>query len=526
MVLNSYLSIWEENPSEVYKIMESLPCNNGKELSYFLSSNTETLIQMISQLTIIGINSYTVILFGASNKTDFLETLKKGQLLTPEAFPGFIKIFAAMIDKKSYVKTEITTNKKNGEKLKLLVTSYIPGQGNGNMLISMMDITKIKDREDFVRDSIIMASEQRKRSEVLQSILLTLTYSLNREKILNAILLEAKKIVPYSTANIRLLQNKKLNVVASVGYENFEAADFIKQSSISTKEFGDAEKYLDTGTINIIADTNVDPGWKVFPETSFIRGYIGIPFKWKGEISGLLSLDSDKTGTFLESDIEKLEPFAHAVTVALQSSHLFETIKIELEKRKQIELSIKKSLGEKEILLKEIHHRVKNHLTLIMSLINLQSDMLSNNINPNIFEGLKQRIYTISLVHERLYNSKNLSSIELKSYLIDLTSSIRTLSLFKEGIEFKMNMKDDIEIKSDTLIPLALLLNELIINSVKYAFPNEPGIISIDVSEEDGDYEIVFKDNGIGIPEDREQSSSQMGLFLVESLVAQIDGSV
>ncbi len=522
----SYLSIWEEDPSEVYRIMEKLPCNSGKELSEYLFNNVQIIIQMVTQLKIIEINSYTVKLFGALSKTDFLEKLKKGQILTPEAFPGFIDIFVAMLEKKINCKTEIDTYSLDGKKLKFLVTAYIPGTGKGNILISMMDISKRIEKEDILSSSISNATKQRKRSEVLQKILLTLTSSFEREKILNTILMEAKKIVPYSTANIRLLNSNSLKVVTSVGYDIFGAEDFIVNHSVSIKDFGDVENYLNNGKINIIEDTHKYHRWSVFPATSFIRGYIGIPFKWKGVYSGLLSLESDKTGTFSESDIEKLEPFAHALTVALQSSHLFETTKKELEKRKQIEASIKKSLGEKEILLREIHHRVKNNLALVMSLINLQSDMVSSEINPIIFENLKQRVYTISLVHEMLYNSENLLSINLKSYIIDLTSSIKGSSLFQEGIKIQISMRDNIEIEADTLVPLALMMNELIINSVKHAFPEKSGIISIIVNTEKDKYKIRVKDNGIGFPDNKKESSSLLGMDLVESMAAQLKGSV
>jgi len=102
----------------------------------------------------------------------------------------------------------------------------------------------------------------------------------------------------------------------------------------------------------------------------------------------------------------------------------------------------------------------------------------------------------------------------------------RSSSIFREEIEFRMDIADDLEIETDILVPLALLLNELIINSVKYAFPDEPGIISITVSDDLKNHKIIFKDNGIGFPENRVTSSAQLGLDLVESLAAQIGGSV
>ena len=522
----SYISLWEEDASGVYKILESLPCSTGDELSEYLSGRPEIIKQLIHQLKIVDINDYTVQLFEAESKAELLELLARDRMLTEDPFPGFIKIFAAMMDGRLHCRHEVTTYTSKGTRLDLLMTVYLPGKGNGNILISMMDITKRKHNEDALTHTIEQAGEQKRRTEVLQNILLTLTSSLDKEKILNAILREVRKIISYSSANIRLLENKDLCVAATVGYNDFGAEEFMKNSSIKTDKLGDAAKFLESRKIQIIPDTRTYPNWNIFPETSYILGYIGIPIEWNDRTIGLLSLDSNKTDAFTLADIEKLKPFAHAASAALQNSYLFELTKDEIKKREEIEASIKKSLGEKEILLREIHHRVKNNLSLIMSLINLQSSMLSRNIDPYIFEDLKQRVYTISLVHERLYDSKNLSSVDLKSFLIDLTESIRTSSVFKEGIEFRIKIEEAVEIEADTLVPLALLLNELIINSVKYAFPDKPGIISITVSNETGNYKIIFRDNGIGLPEDRNKSSSHLGLFLVESLAEQIGGSI
>jgi len=396
----------------------------------------------------------------------------------------------------------------------------------GNIIISMIDISERKQQEETLKLNIKEAIKQNQKNKVLQSLLLTLTSSLDKEEILKFILKETKQIVTYSSANIRLLENGSLRVVAEEGYDNYGAGEFIRNSRVLIEQLGGAENFIPKGVVRIIPDTRKDSGWTEFPQTSFILGYIGIPIIWNNETIGLLSLDSDKINTFTQSDAEDLVPFVNAAAVALHSSHLFELAKKEIKKRETTEISIKKSLNEKEILLREIHHRVKNNLSLIMSLINLQSNMLPGNIDPLIFEDLKQRVYTISLVHERLYNSKNLSSVDLESYLIDLTESVRSSSIFKKGIMFDIKIEDKVKIEGDVLVPLALLLNELIVNSVKYAFPKKTGIISILVIDTGKDHKIICRDNGIGIPENREPSQSELGLFLVESLVSQINGSV
>ena len=521
----SHISLWEEDVSGAYKILESLPCSTGRELLEYLSSHPDTTGDLIRQLKIVNINDYSIQLFEAESRDELLEFLTSDKILTQAPSPGFLKILTAMKDGDYNCRHEITTYTISGKELNLLMTAYLPGRGNGNILISMMDITKRKHNEDALTHTIEQAEEQKRRTEVLQNILLTLTSSLDKEEILHAILREAKKVIPYSCANIRLLENGYLRVAAAVGYDNYGAGEFIRNSSVKVRKLWGAAESIKNRRIYIIPDTRTYPGWVVFPETSFILGYIGVPIERNDSPMGLLSLASDKTDAFTHTDSEKLEPFAHAVSAALQSSNLFELAKDEVRKRKETEASIKKSLGEKEILLREIHHRVKNNLSLIMSLINLQSGMLPLNIDPFIFEDLKQRVYTISLVHERLYSSNNLSSVDLESFLFDLTGSVRSSSVFKEGIEFRIEIEKAVEIEADTLVPLALLLNELIINSVKYAFPDEPGMISITVIDDMRNHKIIFKDNGIGIPENRKPSSSQLGLDLVEPLAAQIGGS-
>lgn len=520
----SYLAIWEEDVSGVYQILDSLPCKSGKELSNYLSVHTDITAKLIRRIKVIQINDYTFKMFDTKSKKELLSSLNR--IIRTESYAGFNEIFVAMKDKLPNCRHETTAFSINGRKLDLLFTAYLPGRERGNILITMMDITKRKYNENELAQTIEKAEGQKRRTEVLQNILFTLTSSLDKENILKAILQEVKKIIPYSCANIRLLENGCLTVAVEEGYDNFGVGEYIMNSTIAIEKLKETQKYIHEGKIRIIPDTRDDPEWTVFPETSFILGYIGIPIRWNNKTIGLLSLASDKTDTFTHEEADKLEPFANVAAVALNSSQLFELAKDEVIKRKNIETSIKKSLVEKEILLREIHHRVKNNLSLIMSLINIQRGMLPDNIDPHIFQDLKQRVYTISLVHEKLYSSNNLSSVDLKTYLIGLTESIKLSPVFKKGIEFKIEIKEDIEIEADTLVPLALLLNELIVNSVKYAFPDKTGIINITVRNYLGNYKIIFRDNGIGLPKNRVTSSAQLGLDLVEILTAQIKGSI
>ncbi len=201
----------------------------------------------------------------------------------------------------------------------------------------------------------------------------------------------------------------------------------------------------------------------------------------------------------------------------------FKTIKnknliIENEK-----LLAKKSLAEKEIMLREIHHRVKNNLQLVMSLLYVQSK--EKGIKMDDFIEISQsRILSMSLIHENLYNSGDLSKVDFKEYLHKLTHSIiDSNGNSAQNIQIQIDM-EDLQFDIQTAIPLGLIINELISNAYKHAFVNRSeGIINVAMKQNEDDYEIVVKDNGVGMTE-KEISKKTLGQELVKQLVNQIDG--
>ncbi len=184
---------------------------------------------------------------------------------------------------------------------------------------------------------------------------------------------------------------------------------------------------------------------------------------------------------------------------------------------------------EKEFLLKEIHHRVKNNLGIVSSLLDLQADKIQD---PNIVSAIEEsrnRVYSMSMIHQKLYQGKNLSSISMKEYLIDLCKHILD-SFGEEGrIEFGYDL-EDMELDVDSAIPVGLIVNELLTNSFKHAFPNHrKGNINVTckhISEERILLEVA--DNGIGIEESEKKDSkgSGFGTQLIDLLIQQLDGSI
>lgn len=193
--------------------------------------------------------------------------------------------------------------------------------------------------------------------------------------------------------------------------------------------------------------------------------------------------------------------------------------------RKQRDL-LESSLKEKETLIKEIHHRVKNNLQIISGLFEKQALKTQDETAKKLMKEGQDRIFSIALVHQNLYQNENLSSIEIKPYLEMLLKNIeKTQKPSNQEIELKFKI-DDTSIDIDTAIPLGLILNELITNCYKYAFKNRPqGWIQIVFRPYQQGYLLQVEDNGQGIPLNFDLTKSKsLGLSLVRGLVRQLDG--
>lgn len=195
--------------------------------------------------------------------------------------------------------------------------------------------------------------------------------------------------------------------------------------------------------------------------------------------------------------------------------------------RKQKEQAIGAALKEKETLLKEVYHRVKNNLQVITSLLNLQQRSLPEGLARTALKESTNRVRSMALVHEKLYQSGNLASIDLRDYIVDLCRRLGVAAGVDErGITVSC-VVEPIEIGLDTAVPLGLLLNELISNSLKHGFPADAGgEVQIRVVRQGATMvSLTVADNGVGLPAERDRASStSLGMKLVETLSRQLDG--
>ncbi|MDP2796728.1 MAG: PAS domain S-box protein [Methanoregula sp.] len=200
----------------------------------------------------------------------------------------------------------------------------------------------------------------------------------------------------------------------------------------------------------------------------------------------------------------------------------------EIDIRFNAEKQLSKNLNEKDVLLREVHHRVKNNLQIIISLLNLQSRYITDDTTLFAFRESQNRVRAMALVHEKLYQSTDLATIDLDNYLRFLGDNLfQFMGMRGKGITLTMDIRD-ISLAIDTAIPVGLIINELISNSLKYAFPEgRKGEISFTIHRQEHTLTILFKDNGVGIPEDFDwRDAMSLGLRLVCSLVDQLDGTI
>lgn len=198
--------------------------------------------------------------------------------------------------------------------------------------------------------------------------------------------------------------------------------------------------------------------------------------------------------------------------------------------RKKAEDKFKKSLEEKELLLRELHHRVKNNMQVISSLLRLQSQTITNKESIEIFRECQDRVRSMSLLHEKFYRSRDLLNIDFAEYVRELAEGLaRSYGVDSNKIATKTNIKD-VSLGIDLAIPCGLLINELISNSLKHAFPKgASGEIKVSLqSGGKGQIELTVCDNGIGIPKELDfRETKSLGLQLVTTLVEdQLEGKI
>lgn len=247
------------------------------------------------------------------------------------------------------------------------------------------------------------------------------------------------------------------------------------------------------------------------------------------ELALSIARDISERKTIEQERLGITETLANLVkerTIDLERSNVL--LEEEIQVRQEAEKKIQASLAEKEVLLREVHHRVKNNLQIIVSLLSLQSRYVEDKKTLDALKESQNRVKAMAIIHEKLYKSEDVSSIDMGSYTDMLT---RHLFQFYGVTPGRIHLMVDVRrmnVTINTAIPLGLIINELFSNALKYAFPGgRSGEITISAKKDREGVFLLFRDNGIGLPEDFNwRDPHTLGLRLVLTLVEQLSGTI
>ncbi len=262
-----------------------------------------------------------------------------------------------------------------------------------------------------------------------------------------------------------------------------------------------------------------------------IRSAISIPIYTKIKLYGFMTLiESQVNRDFDLSEIQLLQTLAHLVGSVIENKRLYDEITHEINERSLAEKQLLQSLHEKDNLLKEVHHRVKNNLQVISSLLRLQLSTVNDPRMNALIQDSQSRIQSMALVHELLYQSDNLSTINLGEYLEFLSHSLMaTYQVNSSNVGIHADCAN-LDVNIETAITCGLLLNELVSNALKHAFRSKlNGNIYVSLSPSDNQHTMfVVADDGIGIEtnDKTDQNRSSLGLKLIDSFVTQLNAKM
>ena len=452
----------------------------------------------------------------------------------------------------SFYDWEFRKIKKSGEIIWVRETarSFHSKENELIALIECRDVTVLKEAENELKKTVETLKIKTKYEELINSISQVIHKSINVKDVLdNTAEAINNSIDVVDKVSIYLVEGREALIKAHSGAPNWyvekvDCIPFGTGCTWNTITSGDLNYCSDTDSDNLVGPAGILLG---------IKSYVSIPIEFDSNIIGVINVASFRKNSFKEEDISLLSLVAGQVSTVMenirQSEELQQTYNIleervkgrtlellksnallreEIEKRIRAEIEIKKSLQEKEILLKEVQHRVKNNLQVISSMLDLQTDYVKDSGVLKLFVEAQKRVKSMALVHERMYQSEVLTDLDFTQYIENLGNYIFKIY----GVNTKrISMKIDINeanIDFNRAIQLGLIVNELISNSLKHAFPDDlEGQVNVRLDSEDKYFILTTSDNGVGLPKKfRLRQTKSLGLQLVQALTNQLKGSI
>lgn len=260
-----------------------------------------------------------------------------------------------------------------------------------------------------------------------------------------------------------------------------------------------------------------------FMDFKSIENGSGLPQQNYGEEKSMVS-----SQIVINPNGEELSFKAHSVPIKFREKEAVQTILYDVTEFKNRENQIIQSLEEKQVLLKEIHHRVKNNMAVISGLLELQAMKISDDRLRGLLKQSQLRVSSMAMVHEKLYQTENFSDISFDEYIQELVNTIKkTVDISTNKISIEFNL-EPIGMNINQAIPTALIINELVVNSYKHAFEDgESGRIGIAIAQNNGQVQVIVDDNGKGLSEDFDiKSQNSLGTNLIKTLANQLNAEM
>lgn len=399
----------------------------------------------------------------------------------------------------SYKKLEYTFQRPDGRKIFVEALNF-PFYSGGRffMCTIIRDISRQKIAEEMTQDHL-------QKLTILNKIVHIANNAQNIHDLFKGVLNSTLHLLGFESGSIYLLDEKK--EFAELAYHENLPEEFLKtvEKLEVSKDLYHSIYREGKAFYNYL---KVRPNLKKFG----FKAVAVVPFFSGQKVIGSIHVVSREKTSISSLEMDILE------TIGMETGTVIAKM--------YSEAAIRDSLAEKEVLLKEIHHRVKNNMQIISSLLNLQLQHVQEEEARNVLIESQGRVKSMAMINEKLYQSPDLARIKFRDYIQKLVYDILyTYGVKARNIELEMDI-DDIELDMETSIPCGLIINELVTNSVKYAFPEGKGTISIQFKGQD-ELQLIIKDDGIGLPQEVDvEHIETLGLQLVLNLVKQLNGEL
>ncbi len=496
------VSFWVEDYSRLKQALDDLIKKNKiSDIRQYLQTRPERVKELVQKVNILDVNQKTISLYKAQNKTELLDKLT--QIFVPESYEGFIEQIAAVAEGKTELQLETINKKLNGDIIQIQLNWSVPEiyqQDYARVFVGINDITERK----WLQDSLAKANQE--KSVVLDSTAEMIAYY---DRKLRIVWCNRAMAVNFESTPDQLAGKSCYEL-----WHNRTEHCVNCPVMVKVLETGQAQEAVRTTPKDQILSVRAYPILDDQARVTHVGAFIQ-------DIT-----DQKKTENRINEYYHELEENQKA------AMNLMEDLTGEVEDRRRVQKQLQASLKEKEALLSEIHHRVKNNMQIVQSFINLQSQHIKDQPALDAFQDLNDRIRTMALVHEKLYRSDDLSQIDFADYIKSLVT--RLFAAYKaERLQGALQLKcEHVLLDIETAIPCGLLINELVTNIIKYAFPDglqrKPEIYIAFRTLQKQKCELIIADNGIGLPVELDiRKTESFGLEMVYLLAErQLDGKI